>query len=275
MTRTAPRAACGRHRVSCGRLAAAAGRLVEIADATLSVLLAPSCLACASLLERPLDGAVCPGCWQSIAPLSPPLCRRCGDVLPSWRSLDTVSGACARCRRRPLPLSCIRSAGGYDGTLRTLIHGLKYGGRRGLARPLAALMRERGAEVLAAADVAVPVPLHWRRRHARGFNQAEELARGLSLPVVHALRRVRSTAPQFGLTTSGRRRNVAGAFAPPRRFGCGPRRLDPRIRGARVVLVDDVCTTGATLAACAAVLLEGGAREVRAITAARALTRQP
>jgi predicted amidophosphoribosyltransferase len=134
-------------------------------------------------------------------------------------------------------------------------------------------MRERGGEVLEGADLAVPVPLHWRRRHARGFNQAEDLARGLGLPVARALRRVRPTAAQFGLTTVGRLRNVRGAFAAPRRPFGWTRAWEPRLRGACVVLVDDVCTTGATLGACAEVLLQGGVREVRALTAARALTR--
>jgi len=164
----------------------------------------------------------------------------------------------------------MRAAGPYDGVLRQLLHALKYEGRRTLAGRLSALMRERGREVLGVADFVVPVPLHWRRRHARGFNQAEDLASGLGPPVVHALRRVRATAPQFGLSASRRRRNVQAAFAPPRRGFLRRRRHDPRLRGACVVLVDDVCTTGATLEACAAVLKAGGAREVRALTAARA-----
>ena len=131
-------------------------------------------------------------------------------------------------------------------------------------------MSERCREVLEGADFVVPVPLHWRRRHARGFNQAEDLANGLGPPVALALRRIRATAPQFGLSASRRRRNVQAAFAPPRRGVLRRRRHDPRLRGTCVVLVDDVCTTGATLEACAAVLKEGGVREVRALTAARA-----
>jgi len=172
-------------------------------------------------------------------------------------------------------LTCARSAGAYEGVLRCVIHAFKYQRRRTLADPVAALMRARGTGVLAGADLAVPVPLHWRRRHARGFNQAEDLARRLGLPVVQALERVQPTAAQFGLATPARLRNVRGAFAPPRRPFWGGRTLDPRLRGTCVVLVDDVCTTGATLAACAEVLLEGGVREVRALTAARALARRP
>ncbi len=263
------RAARGRSRPACRWLSASP------VQAVFSVLLAPACLTCGAPLDRPLDGPVCPHCWRSITPLSPPLCDVCGDVLATWRTCDRVAGVCARCRRRPSALTCARAAGAYEGVLRHLVHGLKYERRRTLAAPLAALMRERGGAVLSGADLVVPVPLHWLRQHRRGFNQSGELARGLGLPVVDALRRVRATSPQFGLTAGGRVRNVGGAFSPPRRPWLGARRHDPRLRGACVVLVDDVCTTGATLDECARVLQQGGAREVRALTAARALSRQP
>jgi ComF family protein len=245
------------------------------ANGLLSVLLAPSCLACGTLLDRPLEGPVCAACWRSIGALSPPLCETCGDVLPSWRALDPLAGLCARCRLHPPAVARARAAGAYEGVLRLVVHALKYERRRALAVPLAALMRERGASILAGADLVVPVPLHWRRHHARGFNQADDLARGLGVPVRRALRRVRPTSPQFGLTTAGRLRNVRGAFAPPRRGWTRRRGHDPALRGACVVLVDDVCTTGATLNACAEALRDGGARDVRALTAARALSRRP
>jgi ComF family protein len=225
-------------------------------NAALSVLIAPRCLTCGSSLDTPIEGPVCGSCWQAVVPITPPFCRTCGDPLPAGRGRDLSSGLCVRCRRQPALLSCARAAGPYDGVLRQLLHALKYEGRRTLAIRLSALMRERGRDVLEGADVVVPVPLHWRRRYARGFNQAEDLARGLGPPIVHALRRVRA--------------NVQDAFAPPRRGLLRRRRLDPSLRGACVVLVDDVCTTGATLEACAAVLRAGGVRDVRALTAARA-----
>jgi ComF family protein len=149
------------------------------------------------------------------------------------------------------------------------VHALKYEGRRSLARPLAALIRSRCDTLFQGADCLVPVPLHASRRRARGFNQALDLARHLNVdglpvfPVYRALRRIRPTPTQTGLPAAQRHRNVRDAFAPARRA--------PSLRGAVVVLVDDVNTTGATLEACARVLREMGAGEVRAVTAARAV----
>ena len=176
---------------------------------------------------------------------------------------------CARCRRSRTAVDRSRSGGEYEGTLRDIIHAFKYDGRRSLAVPLARIMRNAGADVLRDADVVVPVPLHAVRRVRRGFNQASDLARRLDHPVVNALWRVRATSPQAGLTAAGRRRNVRRAFrlSPLLLRSAHARFIENRI----VVLVDDVSTTGATLDACARVLKEAGAREVRALTAARAL----
>jgi len=251
-------------------------------------VLAPRCLACGLPLDAPTRGAVCQPCWQSILPLAPPFCCRCGDSLANrWRpasvpatpdreSQATLVAAdsllCKRCRRTPAgPVAVARAAGEYAGALRQLLHALKYEGRESLAPPLAALMRERAPEVFEGASVVVPVPLHWQRRWQRGFNQAEALAAGLGVPVCRALVRRRSTRAQFGLPAARRHRNVRGAFRPAWR---GARRARSLLKGAIVVLVDDVATTGATLGACAEVLKGMGAREVRAITAARAHARQ-
>jgi ComF family protein len=165
-------------------------------------------------------------------------------------------------RLRPL-IDRSRAIGAYEGALRSIVHALKYDGRRSLARPLAALMRQRGADVLAGAAAAVPVPLHPSRQRARGFNQAADLARHLGLPVIPALRRIRPTAVQAELPASQRFMNVSDAFRATRaaRDLCGV-----------VVLIDDVRTTGATLDACARALKQAGAREVRALTAARVAT---
>lgn len=211
-----------------GKTQALRAALTLTGNALVGAYLAPLCACCARTLESPLGGPVCPRCWED-----------------------------ARA-----------ATGRYDGALREIIHAMKYDGRRSLARPLAALLRDRHQAALEDAAAVVPVPLFPWRRLRRGFNQAADLAALLDLPVVHALWRVRATAPQTGLTASERRRNVRAAF-----------RLSPllsRQTRARyitdqiVVLVDDVMTTGATSGACAEVLAEAGAREVRVITLARA-----
>jgi ComF family protein len=127
-------------------------------------------------------------------------------------------------------------------------------------------MRDECAEVLSNIDLAVPVPLHRSRRRARGFNQASELARHLGPRLTEALKRTRATPSQTDLPAARRHANVKGAFTLARRAD---------VRGRRIVLVDDVSTTGATLEACARVLTDAGAREVRALTAARVVTRRP
>lgn len=247
-------------------LAAGSGaRLRSLADAALTVLLAPACGACARPLEFPTRGPVCAACWAAVIPITPPVCDSCGDPLPSWRLVSPVQNRCAVCRRTPGRVSHGRAIGPYEGSLRAIVHALKYDRRPSLARPLAALMRAHGADILDGADVCVPVPLHRARQRSRGFNQAAELARHLGLPVLPALRRTRRTPSQIDLPADQRYANVRGAFVPARGIP---------VRGLVAVLVDDVSTTGATLDACAHVLLEAGAREVRALTAARVASRK-
>lgn len=236
-------------------------------DALVSVLLAPECAACQQLLEHPTHGPVCASCWASILPITPPICDRCGDPLPAWRTISLPLDCCPRCRRLPRFVDRSRAIGAYDGALRAVVHALKYEGRRSLARRLGALMRVRGAEMLDGAACTIPVPLHRSRLRHRGFNQAADLSRQLGIPSVAALRRIRATPTQTGLPAARRHRNMRDAFAMARSA-----RLPPR---ATVVLVDDVSTTGATLEACARVLKEAGVREVRALTAARVVTSRP
>ena len=199
--------------------------------------------------------------------MSPPLCRTCGDPLPSWRIISDALTRCARCRRRPPAITIARAAGEYEGSLRDVIHAFKYEGRRGLAGPLGRLAAVEGGDVLRGAHFVVPVPLHPVRRLRRGFNQAEDLARELGLSVANVLWRPRMTAPQTGLGARARRRNVRAAFALSPLWSWRWRSV---LAGGVVVLVDDVRTTGATLNACAEVLLEAGVGEVRALTVARA-----
>jgi ComF family protein len=165
-----------------------------------------------------------------------------------------------------------RSAGRYDGSLRLIIHAFKYEGRRALAAPLAALMREAGSDLLAAADAVVPVPLHPWRGLTRGFNQADDLARHLGLPVWRVLWRRRGGPAQAGLPAARRHANVRAAFG-LNRLSLAVQR--DRLRNRTIVLIDDVMTTGATLEACGRVLADTGVRSVVALTAARAQARAP
>lgn len=154
----------------------------------------------------------------------------------------------------------------YEGALREIIHAFKYEGRRSLADPLGALMRNAGRSILDGSDFVVPVPLHPWRRMRRGFNQARDLAKRLDRPVVDALWRTHATTSQMALPADVRRTNIRGAFvvSPLCRAGLYGAPIENRV----IVLVDDVRTTGATLDECAKILLAAGAREVRALTVA-------
>jgi ComF family protein len=215
------------------------------ADAVLSALLAPPCAACGLVNDRPLDGAVCIHCWDSIG--------RGGPVYDG-----------------PAPIVRSAALGEYEGALRAIIHALKYDGRRSVAEPLARRLAACGAAVLTGADAVVPVPLHPRRERERGFNQADDLARALGFPVWRTLRRIVHTQPQVELPAEARHENVRRAFAvgSPSTFLWRHAR-SRSVAGAVLVVVDDVTTTGATIQACARALRQAGAREVRALTAAR------
>jgi ComF family protein len=239
--------------------------VLAAANAFVRVMLAPPCVACGETLTRPLTGPVCERCWLDVRRLAPPLCVQCGDDLAPARA---AGPRCARCSERDSPMQLARSAAHYEGSLREIVHAFKYDRRRPLARPLAALMRDAGRDVLAGADAVVPVPLHPWRLLQRGFNQAEDLSREMGLPVWHALRRRRDGPPQATLAAAARRANVRDAFAPGRLLHLRHPRLARR--NGTVVLIDDVMTTGETLDACARVLLDAGVRNVRALTAARA-----
>lgn len=222
----------------------------------LDLVFPPHCVGC----RRP--GAwFCEDCLRQVQPLAPPTCRLCGDPLLPGEYGDL----CRACRRAPLSIDGIRSVSLHQGALRHAVHGLKYRRQRDLAVPLGRLLRDYLATHPLPGDALVPVPLHPSRLRERGFNQSVLLARAAAtanLPVVEdCLQRVRSTQAQMTLGREARRRNVAGAFA------C----RDDRLRGRRALLIDDVCTTGATLEACAVGLRQGGAVSVWALT----LTREP
>jgi ComF family protein len=243
--------------------------------------LAPACVGCDAVLDWPLSGAVCDACWRAVVRITPPLCAICGDALPVAQDTglpDSTKPAvliCARCSARPPRFTLARSAGRYDGCFRNIIHAFKYSGRRPLAGPIARLMMEAGADVLADADAVVPVPLHPWRALRRGFNQADDLAVHFGLPVWRALRRSRNGPPQASLPASDRGANVGGAFTCRSLIGCLHPWWARRLQGRTIVLVDDVMTTGATLDACSAALLAAGVRNVCALTAARAVAARP
>jgi len=190
-------------------------------------------------------------------------CSICGTPFLNRAPLDELS-RCGLCRRGVTRFDAAFAFGEYDGVLRRLIQLYKYEGVRPLAAPLSRLLA-RAVPRSQRFDVIVPMPLHWMRRWKRGFNQAgllvQLLARQLAVPAVAAVRRVKPTAPQAGLTMAQRRDNVAGAFQVRNRRA---------IAGMNVLLVDDVLTTGATLNACAAVLKRSGARRVTVLAVARA-----
>lgn len=231
-----------------------------LVDPLLAVVFPSRCPACGSGVAHPSRGPLCESCWQRLPRHGSPRCS-CGVPLA-----PRAPGQCGRCRRGLSPFEAGASLGPYEGVLRTLLHELKYHGRRKVAARLAeALLTSPGVvRVVEPGVVLVPVPLHPRRWRERGYNQSEllaqELARRTGLEVAApALVRRKDTAPQTGLGAAGRRANVAGAFAVRKRA---------RIVGRTVVLVDDVFTTGATARACAHALRAAGVRSVRLLTAA-------
>ncbi|BDG03796.1 ComF family protein [Anaeromyxobacter oryzae] len=226
--------------------------LASLTRALLDLVYPPRCAAC----RAPLDGEpFCPICAGAIDPV-PSGCARCG--------LPGLAPACGACLAAPPAFERVRAAGLFGGPLADAVHGLKYGGRAALARPLGAWLAARAP--LPPGAVVVSVPLGRARRIARGYDQAALLADGLvraaGVPVRRlrgALVRVRETPPQVGRTRAERLRNVAGAFA-----------ATAAVAGRHVVLVDDVVTTGATAEAAATALRRAGARSVEVVALARA-----
>jgi ComF family protein len=207
-------------------------------------------------------GALEPHLWAKLSFVSPPVCERCGT--PFEIAVDPGQ-LCATCIAHPPAYDRARAALIYGDVSRDLVLSLKYQGRRDGLGLLAGWMANAGADLLASADLIVPVPLHYFRLIRRGFNQSFWLAAALSrasgVPMsVDALKRVRATPIQGGLSAEGRRRNVRGAFRI---------RRSRLVAGKKILLVDDVLTTGATAEACTRVLRRAGASCVDVITLAR------
>ena len=223
--------------------------------------LAPAvCLSCHDRISA--HDALCAGCWQQVSFITPPLCDRLGLPLPFGGEGQLISAAAAA---DPPPYDRARAAAVFDGVVRELIHGFKYADRHEPRRLLARWMAGAGAELLADADLIIPVPMTRWRLIRRQFNQAALLAREVSrLSGVRfepsLLRKIRTTPTQVGSTARQRAENVAGAFAIPQR-------ARHRVAGAAIILVD-VITTGATVSACARVLRAAGARRIDVLAAA-------
>jgi ComF family protein len=236
--------------------------------AFLHLIFPTPCHVCGKALDAARRSALCGACWERLERMPAAGCHRCGWPLPGPGGLRGVEEAlCQRCRETADHFRTARAVLVYrDGGLaREAILLAKHGGRPGLLAHLADLLAEEAPAHLAPAawDAVVPVPLHWSRRWRRGYNQAEILARGLhrrhGLPLLRALVRTRPTPPQHG-DAAERRRNVRGAFAVRRRAA---------VAGRRLLLVDDVFTTGATANGCAMALLGAGAADVGVLTLAR------
>jgi ComF family protein len=228
------------------------------------VLFPPVCAGCRRHVSQP--GVLCGACWPKLRLLERPWCAVMGtpfthDMGEGFLSAEAIAD--------PPPFERARAAVAYSGVARQMVQGLKYQDRTDLAPWMARWMLRAGAELIADADVVVPVPLHWRRFFRRQFNQSAELARavsqlsGLSFSP-SAIRRVKLTRQQVGLERQEREDNVRAAFRVPAE-------AEIEIAGRRVLLIDDVYTTGATARSAAKALKRGGAGAVDVLTFARVL----
>ena len=226
------------------------------------------CPVCLTRSDDPAHRPFCGPCWAALPVGLGPGCPVCGEPFPGLGGMLP----CDACRRTPPPYAFARAVAEYRDGIREAVHALKFGGRPVLATPLGRLLAESGARALPAppdewADGLVPVPLHPARLAERGFNQAELLAAPCAarwgVPILpRVLVRTRPTLPQTDLDPAARRANVRDAFRVPR---------PAAVQGRRVLLVDDVLTTGATVGAAARALRAAGATAVGVLTLARVL----
>ena len=231
----------------------------------LDTLYPPTCLSC----DAPVATAdtLCAACFRQLRPITAPMCPVLGipfevSLGPAARSAEAIA--------EPPPFDRARAAVVYNDVARSLVGKLKYGDRPELARFCARLMAQAGHELWGSDGVLLPVPMHRTRQFSRRYNQATELARVLGRLtglVVDPLlvNRGRNTKPQVGLSGDARRRNLAGAFQP------SPD-INSRLRGRRVIIVDDVVTTGSTAKAVTRALRAGGVQQVDVISFARVVT---
>lgn len=224
--------------------------------------LPPLCPSCREPVGA--TAGLCAVCWSKLSPIERPFCERLGipfvyDPGPGILSMQAIAD--------PPAYQRARAAVRYDDVARSLVHAFKYGDRLDLAPTIGRWMARAGQELLAEAEMIVPVPLHWQRLWARRFNQSAALAKvvgGISGVVVHpaVLKRVKATPQQVGLSRSERALNVQGVFKVPPEGKAA-------VAGRRILLMDDVLTSGATADACARALLRAGARSVDVLVFAR------
>lgn len=230
--------------------------------AAIDLVMPPRCPTCGVRVAEP--ATLCAACWATMPFIVRPFCEKTATPF----AFDAGPGTVApEALQHPVPWTRARAAVRYDGAAAKLVQLLKYSDRHEVVPLMARVMVQAGSDVVRDADLIVPVPLHPRRLWMRRFNQAALLARAIGTragkPVaVDVLRRRKSTPPQVGLLREQRARNMVGAFAVP----AGKR---PTLAGRRVVLVDDVYTSGATLAAATRVLWRAGAGEVDVLVFAR------
>ena len=234
--------------------------------AGVNLLFPPQCASCQEEISAVGDGPLlCDRCLLQFAPDVRPRCGRCGQLVPEGFETDE---SCSGCRGRRLRFDSVTTLGAYEGELRSAVLHMKRAAFDPLAMALGGLLADRLAKPLAVLqpDLIVPVPMFWFRRMRRGTNSpemlAQRLAARLSLPTRRRLRRTRHTQPQAGLSAPQRRKNVRGAFRSRR-----GRRLDDM----RVLLVDDVLSTGATCSEAARALRHSGAARVDVVVVARAI----
>lgn len=235
--------------------------------ALLDTIFPPLCHACKAYLTDPETLHLCTQCMQKVEPISSPLCTICGAPFATEGGADHK---CGRCSEAPPPFAAARAAVVYDGVVQELIHTFKYDLKVQLRLPLALLTLRLLTPFIQTKnpDLVLPVPLHSKRLRARGFNQAlllgEKMAKEWNIPLSRRnLLRTRWTEPQIHLAAADRIANVRGAFALAHPEEIGNR---------RIVLIDDVYTTGSTAAECAKTLMLAGAKEVVVVTVARALS---
>lgn len=234
----------------------------RLAEGALNAILPARCLGCG--VEIDASGALCPACWAEIEFVGTPQCACCGLPFEVAAGEAALCGACLS--RRP-PFARARAVFRYDERSRRLILAFKHGDRLHGAAAFGRWMARAGAALLAQASLIAPVPLHWTRLFRRRFNQAALLAQAVGRAsgvevVPDLLVRRKRTPSQGGLNADERHRNVQGAFALNPRYAA-------RVKGRRVLVIDDVFTTGATVGACSRVLLRAGAEAVDVLTLAR------